>query len=146
LGQSEEAKSSFQRVVSEDPNNARGWGWLTRASLASGELLTARRAATQAVQLSAGSRDHLLLLGYVCYRQRDYGNAVTALESVVRGDSKEPMALCLLGHSHEGLGHVPQAKECYERALRIDPNCEWARQLLEQVASTVSVEQNEESF
>jgi len=142
LGQSDEAKSSFQRVVTEDPNNVRGWDWLARASLSAGELLTARRAATQAVRLGAGSRDHLTLLGYVCYRQCDYGNAVASLKNVVRDDSEEPIALCLLGRSYEGQGNPLQAEECYRRALRADPNCEWARQLLDQLTSTASVEQN----
>ena len=142
LGQSDEAKRSFQQVVTEDPNNVRGWDWLARASLSAGELLTARRAATQAVRLSAGSRDHLMLLGYVCYRQRDYGNAVASLENVVRDDSEEPIALCLLGRSYEGQGNPLQAEECYRRALRADPNCEWARQLLDQLTSTASVEQD----
>jgi tetratricopeptide (TPR) repeat protein len=146
LDQSKEAKQSFQRVVAEDPNNVRGWDYLARASLASGELLMARRAATKAVQLNPGHRDTLMLLGYVCYRQRDYSNAVTSFENVIRDDDEEPIALCLLGRSHEGLGNVSQAEKCYQRALRANPNCEWARQLLDKLDSTAHVEHDVDSL
>jgi tetratricopeptide (TPR) repeat protein len=140
LGRHDEAKQSFQDVVAQDGNSLEGWDWLSRGSLAVGDLLTARRAASQAVQLSAGARDHLMLLGYVCYRQKDYVNAKSALDKAARIDPKESVTLCLLGQCYEGLGNAAKAETCYRQALQADPDCEWAKQLLERRVSSTKVE------
>lgn len=127
----DQAKQTLQRATNADPGNPRAWHWLARASLAGGDLLTARRAATRASQMDPQDRDHRLLLGYISFQQQDYVAAAATLEQITREDPSEIVALCLLGDSRRRLGDMQRARECYEKVLKINPRCEWALRPME---------------
>ncbi len=137
LGEYDQAKVVARRVVDADPDNVRAWSLLGQAALASGDLLTARRAATRAVQIEPASRDHAMLLAYVCWRQQDYVPAVTSLEGLLHDAPDDLIALYLLGRCHEATGNPRAAEDCYHRALRVNPRCQWARELLENGSASI---------
>jgi len=126
-----------RRLVDANADSADGWSLLGQAALASGDLLTARRASTRAAQIEAAHTDYWVLLAYVCWRQQDYRAAVIALERVLRDRPDDLIALYLLGRSHEATGNARATQDCCRHALRLNPDCGWARQLLE--SGSVSV-------
>lgn len=92
LNASSEAKAVLRKATKTDPKLTPAWSWLARASLAGNDLLTARRAAQQAVALDRENPDHLLLLAYVCYRQGDYEPARQITQRVLARRPRDPLA------------------------------------------------------
>lgn len=137
LGGYEEAKIIGRRVVEANPHGAAGWSLLGQAALGADDLITARRAAIRTVQLEPASTDHAMLLAYVCWRQRDYPAAITSLETVLGDRPDDLIALYLLGQSHRAAGNEGAAEDCHRRALRVNPQCEWARRFLENGSAAV---------
>lgn len=132
LNQYEQAKAALRRAVEASPGHSRAWSWLAQAASASGDLLTARRAASQAAQIEPDNLEHAILLAYVCWRQQDYANAVTLLKRVLNDAPEDMIALYLLSQCYGAVGDGRAAQDCGRRALRVDPRCEWARQMAEE--------------
>ncbi len=130
MNQPEEAKAAMRRVVEADPNSPRNWALLARAALAANDLLSARQAATRAAQMAPGEADPAILLAYICCEQRDFPTAIGILQGVLRAAPDDSMALYLLAQSHTALGNAAAAQECARRALRADPQAEWAGHML----------------
>ncbi|UCD27950.1 MAG: tetratricopeptide repeat protein [Planctomycetota bacterium] len=130
LGEAENAKVVFRRTVEIDNSHPRSWSLLARAALASDDLLTARQATDRAVQLDMNNGEYVLLLGYICWRQQDYLTAVQCLTQVLENNPNELMALYIMADSHRALGDAKAADKCYQRALRVNPQCEWAKRYL----------------
>ena len=63
LNRPNDAKHILQQAVDKDPARAQAWHWLARTALMIDDLLTARRAITQAQQLEPSETEHALLMG-----------------------------------------------------------------------------------
>lgn len=131
LRQASEAKAVLRRATEASPSNPRTWSLLAQACIDSGDLLGARQAAGQAVQLAPESIEYALLLGYVCCMQRDYPAAIATLERILQRQPDDTLALYLLAQAYRGQGDTGNADRCIERIRRIDPNADWATQPLE---------------
>jgi tetratricopeptide (TPR) repeat protein len=127
LGDGDGAKEVLRKVVDAEPNRARSWVLLARASVESKDLLTARRAATQAVQLQPANREYRLMLGSICWEQKDYPATVSTLEEVLKGGDDD-LALYMLADCYRGMGKTKEARETVRRALDANPTCDWAKQ------------------
>jgi Tfp pilus assembly protein PilF len=103
LGRADQAKSILRRVVATAPQNAAAWSMLSRASIDSGDLITARRAARQAADLEPESADSALLLAYVCRLQKDHRAAVQALDRVLDQHPVDGLALYLRDESAKAM-------------------------------------------
>ena len=130
LNQPEVAKPFLKQAAETEQNNARYWALLAQASLASNDLLTARRAAGRAVQVDPAGTDNAILLAYVCCAQRDYPAAIGTLQTVVEKNPTDLLALYLLAQAGAGQGATALVRDCCERALRVDPGCKWAHEML----------------
>jgi len=124
----EDAKVLFQKAIKIDPQHAQSRSWLARAALVMGDLITARQAAIEAVRLKPDDPDYGILLGYICWQQKDYASAVAVLQQIIDKHADDVSALYILAKSYESLGNKKAAQECYLNALRINPDCEWANQ------------------
>lgn len=131
LNRAEAAKADLRKATDADPANMQNWVLLAQAGVRSKDLLTARRAAGQAVQLAPNDCEARLLLGYVCYAQRDYPAAITALRQVVDASPNDTLAMRLLCQSHDAIGRPEEAKSLARRALTVNADCPWARERLE---------------
>lgn len=103
---------------------------LAKAALETNDLLTAARAADLAEQLAPGRGETALVRAAVQWRRADYAAAADTLYTLLE---KEPMnveAYCLLAEILRAQGQDDAAKDCFERALRINPSCIWARHAL----------------
>ena len=129
LNRPDEAKAVLRRAVAGTPQNAPAWNWLARAALASDDLLTARRAATRAMELKPADTEHALLLAYVCWRQRDFPTADRVLEQVLQNQPNDPVALYLRSKIHEARGHQHDGQRCDRMTLRRPNLDEWGRAL-----------------
>jgi len=114
LNRPAEAKAMFRRAVAADPQNDAAWNALARAALALNDLLTARQASTQAVELRPDHVEHTLLLAYVCWRQNDIQTADQVLDRILVSQPNDPLALYLKSkitqaawHTHAGEPNAP---------------------------------------
>ncbi|MHC4441662.1 MAG: tetratricopeptide repeat protein [Planctomycetota bacterium] len=123
----EDSKVTFTRAVQVNGQQVRNWSWLARAALVSDDLATARNSAASAVRLAPDNADLALLLGYVCWRQKDYQAAVDALNKALEKLPDDLMGLYMLGQCHKALKNKRMEEQCHQRALRINPQREWAK-------------------
>ena len=127
LNEGDEAKEVLRRAVDTDPGNAGTWVLLARACATSKDLLTARRAAAQAVQIEPSNRIYRLLLGCICWEQQDRPATVAALEQVQQGGD-DALAMYMLADCYRSMGKQELSQALVRRALESDPQCAWARQ------------------
>ncbi len=125
------AKEEFRQVVREDPQNTEGWMWLAKSCVATNDLLSARRAAARCHELEPERGEHAFFYGFVCHRQGDDEAAIPLLREAVSRLPEETMAYCLLGQSLQRQSRWNEARECYEKALAIEPEDAYARKLME---------------
>lgn len=140
LGRPRPAKLLLEPLAERDAHSAETWLLLAHAALADGDLMTARRAAQQAVTLQARSGEVHVLLGYVCLRKRQDRLAAQAFETAVRLGANDAMTHCMMGRAYHRLGDLSRAGACYRRALQIDPACRPAQRLLAALPAPGAVE------
>lgn len=119
LRQFDDAKATLRRATQRFSASHAAWTGLARASLAGGDLLTAREAASRAVQLKNPRPDARLLLAYVCWKQRDLASAADALETLLRERPADALAWSLLADVRAQAGDTEAARECRRRAALI---------------------------
>lgn len=129
-GAPEAAEDVLRQATRVDPESRAGWALLARAALSCRDLLTARTAAERAAELDSVGENYLLL-GYICWTQRDYAAAVRAAERVLRERREDSMALYLLAQSQHAAGQMTAAESSCRRALQDNPQCQWAQRLLD---------------
>lgn len=134
LEDSQAARAEFRKIVESDPHYVSGWKGLAEAALETRDLMSARIAAGKCYELAPGDGQYALLYGYVCYRQQDDKEAVSALRVAVRLLRDDPVAHCLLGQCLQRLGRSEEARSCYQRAIAVQPDNPWARQLLDDLS------------
>lgn len=106
LNRPDEAKAVFRRAIAGDPQNDIAFNALARAALASDDLLTARQASMQAVELRPNHVEHTLLLAYICWRQNDIQTAGKVLDRILASQPNDPLALYLKSKIDEAAGHT----------------------------------------
>ncbi len=121
LGNANEAKAVLRQATAAAPKQAVAWHWLARASVASGDLLTARQASMQATTCEPDNIEYRLWLGYVCYRQKDLASAASAFDSALDHAPDDRVALYFLGRCREEMGDREAANRCYQHLERISP-------------------------
>jgi len=98
---------------------------LAKAALASGEHLTALQALENARQ-GKDSPEIRLLLATVHWRRGDLEKALVVLDEIIGNNPADVDAWCLLGEVHLAMRQPAEAREAFERAIFVDPDCRWA--------------------
>ena len=103
---------------------------LAKAALETNDLLTAARAADLAEQLAPGREDTALVRAAVQWRRTEYAAAADTLYALLQREPANVEAYCLLAEVLRAQNQDDSARDCLERALRINPSCIWARHAL----------------
>jgi len=103
---------------------------LAKAALETDDLLTAARAVDLAEQLAPGRGDIALLRAALHWRRSEYAASADALYGLLQMEPENVEAYCLLAEVLRAQGQGDAARDCLERALRINPLCIFAKQAL----------------
>jgi len=129
----DQAAEMYERALAVMPKDSR-----TRAQYAS-MLMDARRweaAMLQARQVLALTPDDFSahsMLGIACAKLERWDEAQQHLEAAVRVEPRNTNALHTLGQVYYQRGMLPQAAECFRKALAIDPKLDRSRAALQAV-------------
>jgi len=136
LGDPTSAKAVLIDYARLHPEDGSAQLLLAEAALETNDLLTAARAADLAEQLSPGRGDIALVRAAVLWRRSAYTAAADALYALLEKEPANVEAYCLLAEVLRAQDQDDAAKDCLERALRINPSCIWARHALVPQAET----------
>ena len=125
LGEREPAHADREKAGAPQPDdallNVRAW-ILATGPIEERDPESAVMLARRAVELVPGQHDSLNTLGVALYRAGQYAQAVSFLERSLAAGKGESAALDLfflaMAHHRLGLGHVSQARDCFDRAVR----------------------------
>lgn len=62
----------------------------------------------------------LYKIGFILYRQKDYQNAIEALEDALKGDDKDASIYALMASSYRAQNNFPQASKMIQEALHLE--------------------------
>lgn len=62
----------------------------------------------------------LYKIGFILYKQKDYQNAIEALEDALKGDDEDPAIYALMASSYRAQGNLPQASKMIQKALELE--------------------------
>ncbi len=130
LGRPREAKASFEVAIDIEPDRARHWVGLAKASLTGGDLPRAILSARRALSKSPGESEATMVLGYALMTRGEAKAANEVLAKAVKRHPDKAMLKCLLGWSYSALDKPDKAVECYRATLVLEPEHVLARQLL----------------
>ncbi len=140
LNRPEGVKMTLREVLKKNPDDYAAWILLAKAGIKSNDMSTARRGAGNAERLSPNDPQTLLIVAYVKMREKNYAMASRALNKLVAQNDRDVLAHCLLGLVSLKTEDLVAARESYERALAIDPDCHWARTALKRLSAPSAVE------
>jgi eukaryotic-like serine/threonine-protein kinase len=118
LGQLEEARTEFIRVVQLQPDSPTGYASLGVASLNAGNLAEARHNFEAALQ-RAPSPESYYNLGVATYLSRDYATSVPFFESAIRMRPNSQRYFLALADALQRLHRTEAARQAYVRALSL---------------------------
>ena len=131
LGESQEAFNAYFSASEREPKRMEVWLSLSRAALAMNDTQRAIGSAQRALGLAPGDVNAELLLGMSLLRDGQPARAAMELKQAVKDHPDNSTLQCLLGRAHAALGRTDEAVKCYTAALRIDPQSEVAKELLQ---------------
>jgi Tfp pilus assembly protein PilF len=133
LARYEQVRGLLLERVQSQPDEPWYWLLLARAAIGLSDLPTARRCAVALHRLRPGDAQASLIEGYVNWKQGDLNAAERALVSALSADSRDSLALCLMGEVLSQDGRIEAACQHFRRALQIDPSCRWAKMRLSEL-------------
>jgi len=136
LGDPTSAKAVLIDYARLHPEDGPAQLLLAKAALETNDLLPAARAADLAEQLAPDRGDTTLIRAAIQWRRTDYAAAADTLYGLLEREPANVEAYCLLAEVLRAQGQDDSARDCLERALRINPSCIWARQALISSADT----------
>ena len=120
-GYFDQAISSFQQVLAQDPANAGAYSNLGALYMKKKMPTEARRHLLKAVQLRPDLVNALNNLGVLAAHEGRMEEAVSYWKEAVRVNASDPVALGNLGNLYREQGRWADAREILERALDADP-------------------------
>ncbi|GEM_PF-1137525 len=134
LGRMEDAERVLRRAIEINPRNAEAYNALGYFFAEAGVKLDEALVLVQrALELKPDAGHILDSLGWVYYKQGQYGKAVQTLEAAVQklGDSPDPIILDHLGDAYDKEGRREEALHYWRRALDLDPDADQIRSKLD---------------
>ena len=136
LGRHVDARNAYAKMADVNPNSAGAWVNVAQASLALGDNDRAIRSARAALSLEVDNPDAALVLGYAMFRDGNPDDAVDILSRATKRHDRNAQLFLVLGRCRQATGQTEHAKECYRKALAIEPDNELARKLLRTITET----------
>ncbi len=112
--------------LARNPNDAASQLLLARAALAAGEYMTALQAIEAARRGHSDDSDFNLLLATTHWKRGDMQGALRVLDGILSSNPTDVDAWCLKGEALLGQHRADEARDAFERALDLDPDCRWA--------------------
>ena len=126
--------AALRRAIEEEPGNSRALDRLARHMAEQNENLSeALRLAGRALDSEPENERYLETIGLIYYRLEDPRRALQYLEQVARVGGAGEVTLELLGDVQQAVGRPGDARESFERALRLSPGNERLQRKLESV-------------
>jgi predicted O-linked N-acetylglucosamine transferase (SPINDLY family)/predicted TPR repeat methyltransferase len=122
----DQAVASYDEGLSAEPDRADGWCNRGEALFALERFDEALASHERALTINPALPAAWLGRANVLIRTARLGDAFAACDSAVAIAPGSPRALTLLGQCHAGRGDAEQAVACYDRALAIEPDHEYA--------------------
>ena len=132
------ARLAYAEALAREPSSAELMVKMAHAYLAVGDTSTACSIAGKALEVAPGGLDATLVLGYSLLCARKPLEAERVLSPAVMLYPRSATLLCLLGRCHAASGDIDEAKKCYREAVKVDPECEVARKLFNQLEQKIS--------
>ncbi|HLX32970.1 MAG TPA: tetratricopeptide repeat protein [Gaiellaceae bacterium] len=120
LGRRSEALAAVRESVRISPNESRTWAHLANVAAQLGYESEARQAAERAVALNPTFAGHWVTLSFVCL-EVDWDEAQRACERALQLEPDNRMALNNLGWVLLTRGAAQEARDLFDRAIRIAP-------------------------
>jgi len=136
LGDPTSAKAVLIDYARLHPEDGPAQLLLAMAALETNDLLTAARAADLAEQIAPGRGDAALVRAAILWHRTHYAAAADALYVILEKEPTNVEAYCLLAEVLRAQNQYDAAKDCFERALRINPSCIVARHALVSLSET----------
>jgi len=127
------ARLTYAEALARKPSSAELTVKMAQAYLVMGDNASSGRIARRALELAPGDLDAMLVLGYSLLRSKKPRDAGDVLEPAAVLYPRNVALLCLLGRCHAAVGDSDRAKECYLQAVKVDPDCELAKNLLKSI-------------
>ncbi len=118
----DEAIRAYQKLVAEQPGNARFANMLGVAYQQNGELAKARGAYQRAAKVDPTFADPLNNLGTTWYQEKKYRKAERAYLKALQVDPNLAPACANLGFAYFSDRKYPEAMDSFNRALSLDPS------------------------
>lgn len=122
LGRFDEAVETFETIIANSPNHAPSLNYLGYMLADRNERLEyAYDLLKRAIDISPDNPAYLDSYGWVLYRLGRYQEALVQLERAVALDS-DPVMFDHLGDVYQALDKTEQARQAWERSLKLDPD------------------------
>ena len=131
-----DARNAYARAADVNPNSAGAWVNVAQASLALQDHDRAMRSARSALSLEPDNADAALVLGYVLFRTGRPDDAVSILSRAAKIHDRNAQIHLVLGRCRQAAGQLEHARECYRKALAIEPDNRLARELLRAITGS----------
>ncbi len=135
----QESAELFAQSVERQPDDlARGLAsfYAGYALSMDGDWKGAEKYFARAVDLCPGMKEYTNYLGVALFRQERYEEAAKAFETSLAWDKGSVMDLANLGMCELRMGRLDAAAEHLASALELDPELEFARKALEEIAAS----------
>ncbi|MDD2733795.1 MAG: tetratricopeptide repeat protein [Desulfuromonadaceae bacterium] len=127
LGNTEEAWMLLERARNLNADIPELYNALGVVAMQEGDLLTAEQLLLQAIARDPAFADPLINLGNIMFEAGRYQESADTMLHAVELDSKSPRGWQNLGVVFQGIGKIPEAFNCFKRALMLDPAHSTAR-------------------
>jgi tetratricopeptide (TPR) repeat protein len=101
-----------------------------RAAIAQDNASAAEAALEAAHRGHSPTPETLLLSAWLALRRNNAGAALRLADEALRLDQASIQACCMKGQASEAVGRIREARDCYQRAIDLDPRAELPRTLL----------------
>lgn len=131
LGDPASAKAVVTEYAYAHPDDALAQLLLAKAAIATGDVLTALRAVDLVQQHAPNHPELWMVRAAVQWKRGRQAAAAADLYDVIQNNPNDVEAHCLLAEVLHAQQQLPASRTYFQRALKIDPGCAWARAGLE---------------
>jgi tetratricopeptide (TPR) repeat protein len=125
-----QAQDEYFKATELDPDCAGVWTGLAMASLVANDPKRAILAARKSMAIEPDNAASLALMGYALLKNGQNDDALAVLIRGAKNSPSDSTLQCVLGRAYAAAGNPAKAVECYQLALRLEPDSRMARELL----------------
>ena len=121
LGRLPDALTAYRQATHQAPNSVQAWVTLGQALSSADSALAAQKAYARAVALDPQNAAAKRGLGFTYLVLEKYPDAIKYLKEAVQAESEDPQGWVWLGQAQLNAGNHPEARNSFQRALKLEP-------------------------